>query len=361
MSLLRGPSSRRLLVALGTLAGLIAVGRAEPAPEPCWAYGYPDPPAPGEKAVVPPLAATLQDRLIPEPGPGFTVPGHVAGSAATYSRRQIRDWSNVVDWFPGDHPPMPAIMAHGPASRGPISVGCAYCHLPNGRGRPENAPVAGLSVRYILLQLGDFRKGNRVSADPRKPNTNLMAQLAREMSDDEMKASAAYFASLKWTPWTRVVETALVPRTRIEGNLFLATGAERTEPIAGRIIEVPENEEQSEHWRNPRSGFVAYVPVGSVRAGEILVTTGGAHPENGRLVPGRTLACTSCHGPDLMGIADVPGLAGRSPSYLVRQLYDLQRGTRHGASAVPMGPVVANLTDDDMVAIAAYVASRRTP
>jgi cytochrome c553 len=62
-----------------------------------------------------------------------------------------------------------------------------------------------------------------------------------------------------------------------------------------------------------------------------------------------------------MGLADVPGIAGRSPSYLTRQLYDLQRGTRRGRSSPLMLPVVANLSADDMVAIAAYVASRSAP
>jgi cytochrome c553 len=59
----------------------------------------------------------------------------------------------------------------------------------------------------------------------------------------------------------------------------------------------------------------------------------------------------------LKGLADVPGIAGRSPSYLVRQLYDLQRGKRHGLAAPLMQPVVARLTNDDFVAIAAYVTS----
>jgi cytochrome c553 len=53
----------------------------------------------------------------------------------------------------------------------------------------------------------------------------------------------------------------------------------------------------------------------------------------------------------------VPGLAGRSPSYLVRQLYDMQHGTRSGAWTSLMMPVVTKLTTDDMLAIAAYLAS----
>lgn len=60
-------------------------------------------------------------------------------------------------------------------------------------------------------------------------------------------------------------------------------------------------------------------------------------------------------------MAEVPGIAGRSPSYVVRQLYDIQQGTRKSALAQLMKPVVANLDGDDLVAIAAYVASLAPP
>jgi cytochrome c553 len=148
-----------------------------------------------------------------------------------------------------------------------------------------------------------------------------------------------------------------VPRTRIQGNLFIATETERTEPIAGRIIEVPADQVQAELYRNPHSGWVAYAPIGSVARGRELVTTGGSMVVGNQVVQGKTTACSGCHGKDLMGTDDVPPLAGRSPSYLARQLYDFQQGTRNGASAPLMRPVVANLTDEDMVAITAYLAS----
>ena len=59
-----------------------------------------------------------------------------------------------------------------------------------------------------------------------------------------------------------------------------------------------------------------------------------------------------------MGVADVPPIGGRSPSYLVRQIFDMQRGTRNDASAQLMKIVIANLTAEDMVNIAAYVSSQ---
>jgi len=139
--------------------------------------------------------------------------------------------------------------------------------------------------------------------------------------------------------------------------LFVATESERTEPIAGRIIEVPADNTQVEELRNPHYGFVAYAPIGSVARGRELVTTGGSMVVGGQTVQGKTTACAGCHGPDLMGKDDVPPLANRSPSYLARQLYDFQQGTRNGASAPLMRVVVANLIADDIVAITAYLAA----
>ena len=72
---------------------------------------------------------------------------------------------------------------------------------------------------------------------------------------------------------------------------------------------------------------------------------------------GKTIECGACHGADLKGLGPVPGIAGRSPSYLVRQMYDMQSGARHGEWTELMKPVVARLGDDDLVNIAAYVSS----
>ena len=354
--------ARRIVTAFIALvagaAGLkVGIGHAAAAdvPEPLWAYGFLTPPAPGDKATAQGLPSR---KLRPNEDPAEqTRIRHVAGSDAGFSLVDIRDLSNVIDWFPGDHPRMTHVIAHGSPSLGNAARGCASCHLPTGKGRPENAPVSGLPVAYFIRQLEDFRNGLRSTVDPRKPNTPTMIALAKGMTAEEMKEAAEYFGAMPWTPWTRVVETEQVPKTRIVGNLHQEIEGAGTEPIAGRIVEMPENEEQTEKLRNPRVGFVAYVPVGSIKRGENLVTTGGMSVADGKIVPGRTVACGTCHGPDLMGLADVPGIAGRSPSYLVRQIYDMQRGTRKGVSAALMQPVVANLTGDDLVAIAAYVTS----
>jgi cytochrome c553 len=332
----------------------LAINFAE---EPLWAYGFDKTPAPGEKAR--PQNPPNRDLRPNEDANEQTRMRRLDGSTATYSLVDIRDGQNVIDWFPKDHPiPMPNVIAHGPTSLGKNTRGCGSCHLPNGKGRPENAGVAGLPPAYFMRQIQDFRSGKRHSADPRKPNTNTMIELAKSLSDDELKAAAEYFGSMKWTPWIRVVETDLVPKTRIAGNLFLPLSQEKTEPIAGRIIEMPENEEQAETYRNPHSGFIAYVPPGSIEKGKDLATTGGARIVGNEFIRGKTTPCITCHGQDLMGVAEIPPIAGRSPSYMVRQMWDMQQGTRNSEAAQLMKLVMANLTREDMVAIAAYVASR---
>jgi cytochrome c553 len=324
--------------------------------EPLWAYGFLEPPKPGEKAQP---QAPPNRNLRPNQDPvEQTRARKVSGSDVTYSLVDVRDGQNVIDWFPGDHPPMPDVVRHGPAKLGKNTRGCGSCHLPNGKGRPENAPPSGLPVAYFTRQIQDFRSGLRHTADPRKPNTNTMIDLAKALTDEELKAAAEYFGAIKWTPWIRVVETKRVPATRIVGNLFLPVRPAGTEPIGGRIIEMPEDEEQAETLRNPRSGFVAYVPIGSINRGKDLVTTGGMRIVGNKIVQGKTTACGTCHGVNLTGVADVPPIAGRSPSYMVRQLWDIQQGARNGSQAQLMKLVVANLTEEDMVAIAAYVASR---
>ena len=139
--------------------------------------------------------------------------------------------------------------------------------------------------------MDDYRSGTRKSADPKKGNTNAMIAIAKAMTDEEIHASAQYFGSMKWTPWIKVTESATVPKTRIAGGLFVSLPGGETEPLGMRIIEMPEDNAR-EALRDPRSGFVAYVPVGAIKKGETLVKTGG----------GRTTACAICHGADLKGL-----------------------------------------------------------
>jgi cytochrome c553 len=328
--------------AIGALAGIATAVQAADGP-PLWAYGYttpvpagftPPPPNPPAQ-----LDATTQHVL--------------PGSPLKFTRAQIANRHGPADWFPGDHPPMPDIVSKGKQEASPPVFACGLCHYPNGKGRPENANVTGLNYDYIVQQLIDFRNGARKTSDPRKGNTGLMSGFAKNMTDQEIKVAAAYFAAIPATPWIRVVETATVPKSRPIGGIWIPfTGAEAgVEPIGDRILESPENVEHAELLRDPRSGFIAYVPPGSLKKGEDLV-------KNGATSSGAKItACTVCHGPDLRGIGQAPTIAGRSPSYLARQLYDMKVGNRNGAWTALMAPVVAGMGEADLLSASAYLAS----
>jgi len=239
---------------------------------------------------------------------------------------------------------MPDVVEHG---RKPALRGCGYCHLPNAQGRPENSSLAGLPASYIEQQVADIKAGARRSSEPRMVPPAMMMTVADNASEDEVRIAAEYFSSLKLKPWIKVVESETVPKTKVKGSMLVFADGGGMEPIGERIIETPVNLEQTE-FRDDASGFIAYVPVGSIKKGEALVTTGGA---------GKTTRCGICHGADLRGLGPIPRLAGRSPSYLFRQLFDFQHGNRHGEWSALMKTPVAHLSEEDMLDIAAYLAS----
>ena len=316
-----------MVIAAAVLLPALSAAQSKPQVPPPWAYPVNPPPAPGAK-----------------PAPLDAVPKQVPGSTISLTVAQTRDAFNPPDWHPYGHPEMPEAVARG---RKPEMRACGFCHLVNGQGRPENASLAGLPAAYIVQQMADFKRGDRKSAEPRMGPPNAMIQDAKAANDDEIEAAAAYFASFPYKPWIRVVETKRVPKTRIAGSMHVPTN-DGTELLGRRIIEMPEDLARTE-LRDAASGFVAYVPPGSIKRGEALVKTGGA---------GKTVACETCHGAGLKGLGPIPPLAGRSPSYTVRQLFDFQRGVRKGPWSPLMLSAVAKLTVDDMIAIAAYTSSR---
>jgi cytochrome c553 len=289
---------------------------------PSWAFPVSAPAAPGARA--------LKDD-----GTLF----HVPDSDVALTRTQIEGRDALPDWHPNDHPPMPDIVKKG---REGVRA-CAYCHQPSGAGRPESASLAGLTEGYIKEQIDTFKKGQRKGSEPDRVAQNLMNQIAAKLTDEEIDQAAKYFSSLKLASFVKVVEADSVPKTFVTGGMLAKSPEGGIEPIGQRIIEVPEDLQRAEN-RDPRTPFIAYVPKGSIEKGKAFVT-GGAQP------------CTSCHGPELHGLGDIPHIGGRSPSYIVRQLYDVQHGNRSGGIA-PMQQVVSAFRLEDMIAIAAYVASR---
>lgn len=200
----------------------------------------------------------------------------------------------------------------------PGAAGCEGCHRADATAGPEGVDLTGLSPEYLVQQLQDFRAGLRRSATP------------KSLSDADIEAAAAYYAALPARAHVRVVESDSAPR------------AGEQEPLGRRIVEIAENAAT-----DGKARVVAYVPVGALAAGKILAETGG----------GKTTPCATCHERGLKGDGLFPPLAGRSPSYLARQLFDFKNGARAGANSEQMKPVVERLNADDMMALAAYIAA----
>ncbi|HLQ94695.1 MAG TPA: c-type cytochrome [Xanthobacteraceae bacterium] len=260
------------------------------------------------------------------------------GSAREYEWAKVSGNTNPPDWFPDEHPPAPPSVAGGPGRR----FACGACHLMSGQGHPEAADLAGLPAEYLIRQMAYYKSGTRKD-DAR------MGPIAKAISDEDVRQAAEYFAALKPSVWVKVIETATPPKT------FIATSGRHrvlhpdggTEPIGRRILQVPEDPYRVE-IRDPHSGFIAYVPPGSIARGEALAK--GAEP-------GTTVSCAPCHGEGLKGKGAVPRLAGVQPLYIARQLFSMRHGSSAGEAAAVMKPVVAKLSEDDIIAISSYLGS----
>ena len=305
------------------VAGLAA--QAQPGADLVWAYPVPDP-APGAGAAAAPQK-------------------HLPGSSKAYTQAQIDDQFSPPDWYPNEHGPLPTVVQKGVQAQA-----CGSCHLMSGMGHPESATLAGLPVSYMLRQMEDFKNGLR--KDPMIHDKSLRAArmniISAGLPDAEMRQAIEWFAALKPEVWYKVEEAKTVPKSWVNGGrMRLPLAAGGTEPLGNRIITLPQDPERVEA-RDPHSGFIAYVPPGSLKRGEALVRDGGG---------GKTVACAICHGEGLKGLGDVPRLAGIHPIYIVRQLYDIQVGSNSSSAAAQMKKVVEKLSEEDMIAIAAYAAS----
>lgn len=307
------------------LASLLALAAAAQNPTtipnglPSWAYNIPD---------------KVQPPVVPLTG-AIRAPG----SSKELDAAAVENNSNPPDWFPDEHGPAPRSVTGEPGVK---MTACGSCHLMSGQGHPESADIAGMPAEYIVRQMKYFKNGTRKD-DPR------MGPIAKAASDEDVRQAAEYFASIKPIPFVKVIETATPPKTYINAagrhHIVIPNGG--TEPIGHRIIQTTEDPFRLS-IRDPHSGFIAYVPLGSVAKGEALVKTGAS---------GKTIQCAICHGEDLKGLGEVPRIAGLQPVYVARQLICIQNGSSNGTAVALMKKVVADLSEDDIIAISAYLGS----
>lgn len=105
------------------------------------------------------------------------------GMATTLS---AQDHADLAAWFQGAERMAPGAK---PVGKAPEAVAtCAACHGEDGVGTvPENPTLAGQHADYLAQALNDYRLGKR-----RNP---IMGMFAKELSRDDIRALAAYFAA----------------------------------------------------------------------------------------------------------------------------------------------------------------------
>ena len=279
----------------------------------------------------------------PDAGELLTIPD----SDQKYTQKRINNPFNAPDWHPESHGPMPDIVAKG---RKPKIIACAYCHTPTGQGRPENSALAGLPEAYIKEQLLDFRSGKRPAIGPEDylPSRGMLA-VAQAMTDEEIDASAKYFAQQKLGRRVWVAEGVNIPRA--EPSDWVYKEVNGNEELGDRLVEVAPDIVRHQR-RDDRMQYTVYAPPGSQARGKRLVTTGKDLDKKEM-----TQICATCHLANLKGTDKIPPIAGRSPTYLLRQMLAFKNGARLGENAAQMTPVIEKLELDDMIAIVAYLGS----
>ena len=269
-------------------------------------WAYPSEPPPGQNADAAPASKAVNHALI----------------ATTYTGL----------------PRMPEVVAKGKP------LPCMQCHLANGGSHPESAALSGLPVNYIIDQVHAFRDGQRVDV-----RTGRMVQAAKLVTEEQLKQAAEYYAGIgpDRQKWTKTVVGTEVPRgpAPFGGGGFRYHAPEGgMEPLPpGRIIEVAENDDLVRARDQIDGGFVQYVRPEDMALGEKVAAEG---------------KCGACHGADYKGKGDIPRLAGQHSLYMIRQLKDIQTGARKDKNASVMKPIADKLSDEEMVAVSAFLGSR---
>ena len=172
---------------------------------------------------------------------------------------------------------------------------CAACHAGDGNSPQAPNPVlAGQHAEYTQKQLMNFKSQGGKPAERQNP---VMAGMVANLTEDDMRSLAAYFAMQK-------------PRARAA--------------------------------RDPE-----------------LVKLGQAIYRGGIMAKG-VAACTACHGPNGAGVpAQFPRLAGQHSEYTTAQLRSFRSGERTNDPNRAMRAVAEKLSDREMAAVAEYISGLR--
>jgi cytochrome c553 len=244
---------------------------------------------------------------------------------------------------------------------------CKACHGLDGKGAAPGIPnLAGQRGRYIMSALAEYREGKRVHA--------ALRSIATDMSDDEVRGVAAFYASLPPIPPVKTVvfspyengkaaavacaschgadgnsKTAGIPnlagqqpRYFVAATQEYLTGARASAPMDPilRKLNKLDIESVALYFASQTPAQRGAAPVGDAAAGEPL-----------------TAVCGGCHGPHGVSTdSATPSLAGQDPQYLAQAI----KGYRTTRKNDTMSRVVANLNDQEIDNIVAFYATQKS-
>jgi cytochrome c553 len=140
---------------------------------------------------------------------------------------------------------------------------------------------------------------------------------------------------------------AAQPDYYTQWQLIYFRGGARKSEVMGPIAEALNNDE----IKNLGAFYASLPPPGPEAASDALAQRGE------KLAVSRR--CASCHADNYSGNVVAARLAGQREDVLLKALQDYKAGTRVGSGVATMAEVAFLLSDDDMKALAHYMASRR--
>ena len=172
---------------------------------------------------------------------------------------------------------------------------CVACHAADGNSMaPANPKIAGQIEGYLAKQLANFKPQGDKKAERENP---IMAGMVANLSPDDMRGLAAYYAGQKLKP-----------------------AAAKDKKLA---------EQGQKLWRG-----------GNMASG--------------------VAACSGCHGPDGAGIpSQYPRISGQYAEYVEAQLKAFKAGARANDPNGMMRGVAARMTDAEIKAVSEYAAGLR--
>jgi cytochrome c553 len=119
-------------------------------------------------------------------------------------------------------------------------------------------------------------------------------------------------------------------------------------PLVGKI--------DNRQLREMAAHFASQAPAPPAGENSQLAERGRALYEQGNTAAG-VPPCVGCHLSNGVGAPRYPRLAGQRQAYVVQQLTNFKKSTRTNDRAHVMRSIAANLSDEDMRAVAEYLAS----